>query len=96
MVREIEHTFADGFERPGFRLVHYSLQDDHAHLIVEARDRGALGAGMKSVAARLAPRVAPPGDSGRRAVARARSWLLTVGWRRHRLVDLDERPGSPR
>ena len=28
-------------------------------------------------------------------VARARSWLLTEGWRRHGLVDLDEVPGPP-
>jgi len=45
VVREIERTFEAGCERPGFRLVHYSLQGNHAHLIVEAQDRDALGRG---------------------------------------------------
>src|SRR5262245_4042255 len=54
IVREIERSFAKGCERPGFRLVHYSLQGNHAHLIVEADDRGALGRGMMSIASRLA------------------------------------------
>ena len=54
IVREIERSFAAGCERPGFRLVHYSLQGNHAHLIVEAHDRAALGRGMMAVGARLA------------------------------------------
>jgi len=53
-VHEIERTFANGCERPGFRLVHYSLQGNHAHLIVEADDPGSLGRGMKAIGARLA------------------------------------------
>src|SRR6185312_4464585 len=32
----------------------YSLQGNHAHLVVEARDRDALGRGMKAIGARLA------------------------------------------
>ena len=54
IVREIERTFAIGCERPGFRLVQYSLQGNHAHLIVEAEDRSALGRGMKAIGTRLA------------------------------------------
>jgi hypothetical protein len=54
IVREIERTFADGCARPGFRLVHYSLQGNYAHLVIEARDRDALGRGMKAIGARLA------------------------------------------
>src|SRR3954454_12756720 len=54
IVAEIERTFADGCARPGFRLVHYSLQGNHAHLVVEATDAGALGRGMKAIGARLA------------------------------------------
>ncbi len=54
LVREIERSFRIARARPGFRLVHYSLQGNHAHLIVEARDRDALGRGMKSIAARVA------------------------------------------
>src|SRR6185369_3671767 len=54
IVKEIERTFAAGCDRPGFRLVHYSLQGNHAHLIVEAQDRQALGRGMNAISARLA------------------------------------------
>jgi REP element-mobilizing transposase RayT len=169
IVREIERTFSVGCERPGFRLVHYSLQGNHAHLIVEARDQVALGCGMKAIGARLARAVnriagrkgrvladryhhrllstpkevhralryvllnarkhaakasaiatrvvrLDPASSGRwfdgwkrktlvtggdepaasvarPAVARARTWLLTIGWRRHGLLDPAEVPG---
>jgi len=172
VVHEIERSFAAGSRRPGFRLVHYSLQGTHAHLIVEAEDRHALGRGMKAVGARLARAVnrvtnrtgrvfadryyvemlptprqvhralryvllnarrhaAAPGaaltrrvrldpassarwfdgwkrrvtlvDDGasaidedqRPAVARARTWLLAVGWRRHGLIDPTDVPGPP-
>jgi REP element-mobilizing transposase RayT len=54
VVRELESAFRRGNERKHFRLVHYSIQADHAHLIVEASDRDALGRGMKSLAARFA------------------------------------------
>jgi REP element-mobilizing transposase RayT len=165
-VREIEQTFARGCERSEFRLVHYSLQGNHAHLIVEARDQHALGRGMKAIGARLARAVnrmmgrsgpvladryhfrlletprevrnalryvllnarrhaatakaalakavrADPASSARwfdgwkgkwsapgapeapapRAVSRARTWLLNVGWRRHGLIDPADVPG---
>jgi REP element-mobilizing transposase RayT len=54
VVREIERTFAAVCDRTDFRLIHYSLQGNHAHLIVEADGPGALGCGMKAIAARLA------------------------------------------
>lgn len=54
IVHEIERRIATGCERPGFRLVHYSLQGNHAHLIVEADDRSALGRGMMAITSRLA------------------------------------------
>jgi REP element-mobilizing transposase RayT len=54
LVREIERSFARGCERDEFRLVHYSLQGNHAHLIVEADDEHALGRGMKAIGARIA------------------------------------------
>src|SRR5688572_8016462 len=54
IVHALERSFRVARARPGFRLVHYSLQGNHAHLIVEARDRDALGRGMKSIAARIA------------------------------------------
>jgi len=37
-----------------FRIVHFSVQRDHLHLIVEARDQRALSAGLQSVAIRVA------------------------------------------
>lgn len=54
LVREIERSFAKACERPDFRLAHYSIQRDHAHLIVEAHGPQALGRGMKSIGTRFA------------------------------------------
>ena len=54
LVREIEAAFRAGRERAGFRLVHYSIQRNHAHLLVEADDREALARGMTSIATRFA------------------------------------------
>jgi len=167
IVCELERSFAVGCTRPGFRLVHYSLQGNHVHLIVEAQDRVMLGRGMMAIGSRIARavnRVAKragqvladryhlrllktpkevrgalryvllnarhhavraatkfrevvcldPASSGRffdgwkqkvpgadvhasprtRApVARARTWLLASGWRRHGLLDPADVPG---
>ncbi len=173
LVRTLEQTFAAGCERSEFRLVHYSLQGNHAHFVVEARDQHALGRGMMAIGSRLGlavnrvmgrrrgrvvadryharllrtPRevrnalryvllnsrrhalvtarkalrsiegLVDPASSARwfdgwklangrapgapmRAaphepppVARARTWLLTVGWRRHGLLDPADVPG---
>lgn len=167
LVEEIQRTFVRGCERSSFRLVHYSLQGNHAHVIVEADDPEALGRGMMAVASRLARAVnrimqrtgrvladrydlhllrtprevhralryvllnarrharhavgtlrravrVDPASSGRwfdgwsratraaddsasrqrpAAVARARTWLVTVGWRRHGLIDPADVPG---
>ena len=165
-MREWRRSLAEASERGSFRVAHYSLQGDHAHLIVEAQGKGALACGMKSIGARLAravnrvsgrsgpvldgryhhrslrsprevrralayvllnarrhlaksrgaprgpahldgassarwfdgwrPEVAgrsPMEDTGRE-VARPRTWLLAVGWRRHGLVDPAELPRS--
>lgn len=173
LVRALERTFANGCDRSDFRLAHYSLLGNHAHLIVEARDPAALGRGMMSIGSRLAlavnrvmrrpkgrvvadryharllrtPRevrnalryvllnarrhaatavrkasgavatLLDPASSARwfdgwktqrksfpsaepsaaadqpRPVARARTWLLTVGWRKHGLLDPADVPG---
>jgi hypothetical protein len=37
-----------------FRIVHFSVQRDHVHLIVEARDKRALSGGVRSAAIRVA------------------------------------------
>jgi REP element-mobilizing transposase RayT len=54
LVRELEQSFAAGCEREEFRLVHYSIQGNHVHLIVEANNEDALGRGMKALGSRLA------------------------------------------
>ena len=52
--REIRQALADGAERDGFRLVHFSVQGNHIHLVVEAMDRRALARGMQGLAIRIA------------------------------------------
>src|SRR5437879_880396 len=172
IVRELERSFAASCARPGFRLAHYSLQGNHAHLIVEATDREALGRGMKAIGARVARAVnrvahrrgrvladryhvrllptpkevrgalryvllnarhhatkvgaalsrsrvvldrassavwfdgwtrwvpgahyehGPPPAQRQCPVARPRTWLLRIGWRRHGLLDPSEVPGD--
>ncbi len=141
----------------GFALVEFSVQSNHLHLIVEAKDREALSSGMRGLAIRVARAVnrvlerrgrvwadryhARPLTTPREARAAlvyvlmnhrkhegaggpvdrcssapwfrgwqalpqrlpavstppavtARTWLLQVGWRRHGLIRLTERPRS--
>src|SRR5882724_2076584 len=53
--RGIERAlFAAASALGGFRLVEFSVQRDHLHLIVEARDKKALTAGMRGLAIRVA------------------------------------------
>jgi hypothetical protein len=54
LVRALERSFAAARDRGDFRLVHYTLQSTHAHLLIEATDANALGRGMKAVGARIA------------------------------------------
>ena len=162
IVRRIERSFANGCERSDFRLVQYSLQGNHAHLIVEAADEGALARGMMAIGSRMAlavnraigrtgrvladryhhrllrtplevhralryvllnarrhaakaravltsrvhldpassarwfdgwKRAAAKDVTERPSVARARTWLLNVGWRLHGLLDPSDVPG---
>ena len=53
-VRAFRESLRGAAERPGFRVVHYSIQDNHAHFLVEAADRLGLANGMKSLGARFA------------------------------------------
>ena len=77
VVKEIERTFRRGAERKGFRLVHYSIQGDHLHALVEANGREALGRGMMSLAIRFARAV--NGGLGRQgAVLRDRYHLRVL------------------
>ncbi|MCB9869382.1 MAG: transposase [Planctomycetes bacterium] len=151
-------AFAMGCDRNGFRLVHYSVQGNHLHMIVEATDRTCLSRGLQGLLVRIARalnrlwrragkvfadryhdhilrtprevrhalayvlnnarrhgvRLAQEIDyftsgcwfdgwrenltskqpSGlARPVARARNWLLNIGWRRHGLISHRETPG---
>jgi hypothetical protein len=54
LVGALERGLRRGAERGEFRVVHYSVQHDHVHLLVEAAGAPALARGMKSVTARLA------------------------------------------
>lgn len=53
-VRAMESSLRACRQRAAFRVVHYSIQSDHVHLLIEAVDAAALACGMKSVGARLA------------------------------------------
>jgi REP element-mobilizing transposase RayT len=151
-------AFAAGCNRFGFRLVHYSVQRDHIHMIVEAKDRRALARGVQGLLIRMAKalnrcwgrkgsvfgdryhakalrtpkevrnvlayvlnnarrhglrlaqavdlfasglwfdgwreRIRARGLPAAIPVAAGRTWLLTLGWRRHGLIRLDEVPGN--
>jgi REP element-mobilizing transposase RayT len=40
--------------RPDFRLVHFSVQGDHVHLVAEAHDKPTLSSGMRGLMIRAA------------------------------------------
>ena len=52
--KRLKQAFAGGRERFGLRLVHFSVQGNHIHLLVEATDRRALTRGMKGLGVRIA------------------------------------------
>jgi REP element-mobilizing transposase RayT len=54
VVREVQRSFARAAEQDTFRVVHFSLQQDHVHLLVEAASPAALARGMRSIGARIA------------------------------------------
>jgi REP element-mobilizing transposase RayT len=152
-------SFSAGCNRAGFRLVHYSVQSNHLHMIVESTNGTSLSRGVQGLLIRIArtlnrlwsrsgkvfadryhdrilrtPREVrhalayvlnnarrhgvrlklaidyfasgcwfdgwreKPTFTGRlmleRPVAAARTWLLSVGWRKHRLISLQEVPGG--
>jgi putative transposase len=141
---------------PGFRLLHFSVQRDHLHVLVEADAPGWLARGLQGLAIRVAKAVnrtlgrhgavfddryhartlatprevrnafvyvlnnwrkhvrhaiglddrssarwfdgwrVAPSASAPPPVARARTWLARVGWRRHGMIDVDEAPQRER
>ena len=50
----LARAFWGGADRFGFRLVHYSVQGNHVHLLVEARDEKSLSRGMCGLGVRVA------------------------------------------
>ena len=52
-VRRFRTSLAQACVRHGFRVVHYSIQRDHFHLLVEARNNRSIACGMKGVGARI-------------------------------------------
>jgi REP element-mobilizing transposase RayT len=53
-LRLIQSALRDASDRFGMQVVHYSIQGNHLHLIVEADGAAALSRSMKSLAVRLA------------------------------------------
>jgi len=51
---EIQRAFLMGHEQFGMRMVEFSVQADHIHLVVEADGKQALTRGMQGLAIRLA------------------------------------------
>jgi len=52
--RALQQAFARGCQRFGYRVVEFSVQVNHMHLVVEAPDMVALGRAMKGLAVRMA------------------------------------------
>ncbi|MBI4704698.1 MAG: hypothetical protein HY744_26645 [Deltaproteobacteria bacterium] len=85
----IRKALGAGAARFGLRLVHYSVQDYHLHLLCEASDRRALGRGVQGLAVRLARalnrllgrrgKVCADRDHGGRSAGACRGWRC--GWR---------------
>jgi len=53
-LKEFRRSLRQACERGEFRVVHYSVQRDHVHLLVESAGKQALGKGMKAIGSRLA------------------------------------------
>ena len=66
LYRMLYRAFCRGCNGNGFRIVSYSIQGNHVHLICEARDRRALSKGMQGFNTRMAKGInAVLGRSGR-------------------------------
>jgi len=52
--RVVKSAIEIASKRRGFAVVHYSVQRDHLHLLIEARGNGSLARGMQSLSVRIA------------------------------------------
>jgi hypothetical protein len=50
----VQKALAHGQQRFGFRLVHYSVQSNHLHLIAETEDTRSLARGLQGLCVRIA------------------------------------------
>jgi putative transposase len=57
LFRQLRYSFARVREREGFRIVHFSVQGNHIHAIIEADSTDALSRAMQSMATRIAKRI---------------------------------------
>jgi REP element-mobilizing transposase RayT len=57
LFRQIRESFRRCCQKAGFRLVHFSVQGTHVHLIVEADTREALSRGMQGLGVSIAKRI---------------------------------------
>ena len=83
--RAVRAALVAGAAKAGFRLVHFSVQGNHLHLVVEAGDKVALSRGMQGLAVRLARAVnRAAGREGRvfadHYFARELNWLRQLDW----------------
>jgi REP element-mobilizing transposase RayT len=53
----LEEAFREARERYGVRIIHYSIQGNHLHLLVEAENSAALSRAMQGLAIRIAKRL---------------------------------------
>jgi REP element-mobilizing transposase RayT len=53
----LREAFAKTCEGDAFRLLHYSVQHDHVHMIVEASDRGAVARALQGLLISIAKRL---------------------------------------
>src|SRR5713226_5599178 len=53
----LEEAFREARERFGVRIIHYSIQGNHLHLLVEAESAEALSRAMQGLAIRIAKRL---------------------------------------
>jgi REP element-mobilizing transposase RayT len=56
-MRVVWRAFAAAKDRLGLRLVHYAVQPDHLHLLVEPDEKRALSRGVQGLCIRLAKRL---------------------------------------
>ncbi len=54
VMQELRQALQAAGCRENFRLVHYSIQGNHLHLVLETRDKEALARGMQGLAVRVA------------------------------------------